>query len=222
MSEQSSNLLATRRESVGSRGARRLRREGLVLGTVYGGGKDAVSFQIDARVLRNTLAHSSAVIDLQIDDGAAEPVVLKERVRHPVSGATMHVDLLRVDLKKPIQTQVAIELIDIEESEVKFGGVLENTIREVTVEAIPTAIPDVIQHSIAGLEVGDHVTLAELKAPPGTTIIGDPETVIATIRTSRASLAEEAAELELETEVVGEDGEPEGEGDGEAAKADGE
>jgi large subunit ribosomal protein L25 len=224
MSEQSSNLLATRRESVGSRGARRLRREGLVLGTVYGGGMDAVSFQIDARVLRNTLAHSSAVIDLQIDDGAAEPVVLKERVRHPVSGETMHVDLLRVDLKKPIQTQVAIELIDIEESEVKFGGVLENTIREVTVEAIPTAIPDVIQHSIAGLEVGDHVTLAELKAPAGTTIIGDPETVIATIRTSRASLAEEAAELELETEVVGEDGEPvaEGEGDGEADKADGE
>jgi large subunit ribosomal protein L25 len=222
MSEQSSNLLATRRESVGSRGARRLRREGLVLGTVYGGGKDAVSFQIDARVLRNTLAHSSAVIDLQIDDGAAEPVVLKERVRHPVSGETMHVDLLRVDLKKPIQTQVAIELIDIEESEVKFGGVLENTIREVTVEAIPTAIPDVIQHSIAGLEVGDHVTLGELKAPTGATIIGDPETVIATIRTSRASLAEEAAELELETEVVGEDGEPVAEGDGEAAKADGE
>jgi large subunit ribosomal protein L25 len=222
MSEQSSNLLATRRESVGSRGARRLRREGLVLGTVYGGGKDAISFQIDARVLRNTLAHSSAVIDLQIDDGAAEPVVLKERVRHPVSGETMHVDLLRVDLKKPIQTQVAIELIDIEESEVKFGGVLENTIREVTVEAMPAAIPDVIQHSIAGLEVGDHVTLAELKAPAGATIIGDPETVIATIRTSRASLAEEAAELELETEVVGEDGEPVGDDDGEAAKADGE
>jgi large subunit ribosomal protein L25 len=224
MTEQSTNLLATRREPVGSRGARRIRREGLVLGTVYGGGKDAVSFQIDARVLRNTLAHSSAVLDLQIDGEAAEPVVLKERVRHPVSGDTMHVDLLRVDLKKPIQTQVAVELIDIEESEVKFGGVLENTIREVTVEAIPTAIPDVIQHSIAGLEVGDHVTLAELKAPAGATIIGDPETVIATIRTSRASLAEEAAELELETEVVGEDGEPvaEGEGGGEAAKADGE
>jgi large subunit ribosomal protein L25 len=220
MSEQSTNLLATRRESVGSRGARQLRREGLVLGTVYGGGKDAVSFQIDARVLRNTLAHSSAVLDMQIDGEAAEPVVLKERVRHPVSGETMHVDLLRVDLKKPIQTQVALELIDIDESEVKFGGVLENTIREVTVEAIPTAIPDVIQHSIAGLEVGDHVTLAELKAPAGATIIGDPETVIATIRTSRASLAEEAAELELETEVVGE-GEEAPEGEAEAA-ADGE
>ena len=85
---------------------------------------------------------------------------------------------------------------------------LENPIREVTVEALPTAIPDVIQHSIAGLEVGDTLTLAELDAPPGTTIIGDPDTVIATIRTSRAWLAEDAAEMELETEVVGEDGGP--------------
>ena len=204
MSEQSTSLLATRREPIGSRGARRLRRDGLVLGTVYGGGKDPVSFQIDARVLRNTLAHSGAVLDLQIDGGSAEPVVLKERVRHPVSGDTMHIDLLRVDLLKPIQTQVALELIDIDESEVKTGGVLENSIREVTLEAVPTAIPDVIQHSIAGLEVGGIVTLGEVRAPEGTTIIGDPEQVIASIRTSRGMMAD-AADIELETEVVGEE-----------------
>ncbi len=99
MSEQSTSLLATSREPGHSREARRLRREGLVLGTVYGGGKDPVSFQIDARTLRNTLAQAGAVIDLQIDGAAAESVVLKERVRHPVSGETMHVDLLRVDLE---------------------------------------------------------------------------------------------------------------------------
>jgi large subunit ribosomal protein L25 len=219
--EQSTSLLATSREPIGSRGARRLRREGLVLGTVYGGGKDPVSFQIDARVLRNTLAHSSAVIDLQIDGGTAEPVVLKERVRHPVSGETMHVDLLRVDLNKPIQTQVALELTDIDESDVKTGGVLENTIREVTLEAVPTAIPDVIQHSIAGLEVNGTVTLGDIKAPPGTTIIGDPDLVIAAIRTSRGMMAAEAAdELELETEVVGEEGAAEAEAEGDAEAAD--
>ncbi len=216
MPEQSTNLLATGREPVGSRGARRLRRDGLVLGTVYGGGKDPVSFQIDARVLRNTLAHSSAVFDLQIDGAAAEPVVLKERVRHPVSGNTMHIDLLRVDLLKPIQTQVALELIDIDESDVKTGGVLENTIREVTLEAVPTAIPDVIQHSIAGLETGSSVTLGEIKPPEGTTIIGDPDQVVAAIRTSRGMLAADAAEIELETEVVGE-GSSESDSDGDSA-----
>jgi large subunit ribosomal protein L25 len=216
MSEQSTSLLASSREPGHSRQARRLRREGLVLGTVYGGGKDPVSFQIDARILRNTLAHAGAVLDLQIDGGSAEPVVLKERVRHPVSGDTLHVDLLRVDLLKPIQTQVALELIDIEESDTKVGGVLDNSIREVTLEAVPTAIPDVIQHSIAGLEVGGTVTLGDIKAPEGTKIIGDPELVVAAIRTSRGMMAESGDELELETQVVGE-GSPEADGDAEAA-----
>ena len=217
MSEQSSTaLLVTRREPAGSRSARRLRREGVVLGTVYGGGKDPISFQIDARTLRNALAHAGAVIDLAVDDSKPEPVVLKERVRHPVSGDTMHVDLLRVDLKKPIQTQVPLELIDIDESEVKIGGVLENSIREITVEALPNDVPDVIQHSIAGLEVGATVTLGEVKAPAGSTIIGDPELVIAAIRTSRGMVAASGEdEIELETEVVGEDA-PEGGSDAEA------
>ena len=227
MSEQSTSLLANSREPGHSRHARRLRREGLVLGTVYGGGKDPASFQIDARTLRNALAHSGAVIDLQIDGAAAESVVLKERVRHPVSGVTMHIDLLRVDLNKAIQSQVVVELTDIDESDVKIGGVLENSIQSVTVEAKPNDIPDVIRHSIAGLEFGGTVTLGEVKAPEGVTIIGDPELVIAVIRTSRSMVAAESGdELELETEVVGEGeagaSEAEAEGDAEEAAADGE
>jgi large subunit ribosomal protein L25 len=216
MSQESTSLLATSREPGHSRQARRLRREGLVLGTVYGGGKDPVSFQIDARILRNTLQHAGAVLDFQIDEGSAEPVVLKERVRHPVSNETMHIDLLRVDLAVSIQTQVALELTDIDESDVKIGGVLENTVREVTLEAVPTSIPDVIQHSIAGLKVGETVTLADIVAPEGTTIVGDPELVIAAIRTSRAALADTGSDVELETEVVGE-GSDAGSDDSEAA-----
>jgi large subunit ribosomal protein L25 len=208
MSEQSTALQVTRRESAGSRSARRLRREGVVLGTVYGGNQDPVSFQIDSRTLRHALAHTGAVIDLQIDSGKAEPVVLKERVRHPVSGDTMHVDLLRVDLTKPIQAQVALELIDIDDSDVKVGGVLENPIREVTVEALPTAVPDLIQHSIAGLKTNVGLTLGEIVAPEGTTILGDPDQVIATIRVSRGMAAAGGEDgIELETEVVGEDAE---------------
>ena len=217
MSEQSTSLLATSRETGHSRHARRLRREGLVLGTVYGGGKEPVSFQIDARTLRNTLAHASAVLDLQVDSGSSEPVVVKERVRHPVSGETMHIDLLRVDLNKPIQAPVQVELIDIDESDTKIGGVLEHSIQTITVEAKPNDIPDLITHSIAGLEIGGTVTLGEIKAPDGVTIVGDPELVLAVIRTSRSMMAAED-EIELETEVVGEGEEGAGEaGESEAA-----
>jgi large subunit ribosomal protein L25 len=228
MSEQSTSLLASSREPGHSREARRLRREGLVLGTVYGGGQDPASFQIDARALRNALAHSGAVIDLQIDGGAAESVVLKERVTHPVNGETMHIDLLRVDLDKTIQTPVVLELTDVDESDVKSGGVLENTVQTLTIEAKPNDIPDVIRHSIAGLEMNGTVTLGDIKAPDGVTIIGDPELVIAAIRVPRSMAAFEAeVELEFETEVVGEgeeakpEAEAEAQGDGEEAAAEG-
>ena len=220
MSEQSTSLLASSREPGHSRQARRLRREGLVLGTVYGGGKDPVSFQIDARILRNTLAHSSAVLDLQIDSAAAEPVVVKERVRHPVSGETLHIDLLRVDLNVAIQAQVLVELTDIDESDVKVGGVLEHSIQTITVEAKPNDIPDVINHSIAGLEIGGTVSLGEIKPPEGVTVVGDPDLVLAVIRTSRSMMAAED-EIELETEVVGEGEEGEGEEGESEAKAEG-
>jgi len=226
MSEQSTSLLATSREPGHSRQARRLRREGLVLGTVYGGGKDPASFQIDARTLRNALARSGSVIDLQIDNGAAEPVMVKERVRHPVSGETLHVDLLRVDLNKTVQAPVLVELVDIDESDVKVGGVLEHSIQTITIEAKPGDIPDVINHSIAGLEIGGTVSVGDLKAPEGVTILGDPELVIAVIRTSRSMMAADAEEIELETEVVGEgeagegaEGESEAAAEGDAAEA---
>ncbi len=215
MSQQSSALTVTRREPAGSRSARRLRREGLVLGTVYGGGQDPVSFQIEARTLRNTLAQSSAVIDLQIDGDKAQPVVLKDRARHPVSGETMHVDFLRVDLNIAIQTPVLLELTGVEESDVKTGGVLEHSIREVTLEAVPTKIPESITLDITGLEIGQTKTLGDVVAPADTTIIGDPEQVVVSIHASRSMAAAdgEGDELETETEVVGEGSE---DGDAEA------
>ena len=160
------------------------------------------------------------MLDLQIDSAASEPVVVKERVRHPVSGETLHIDLLRVDLDVSIQAPVLVELTDIDESDVKVGGVLEHSIQTITVEAKPGDVPDVIYHSIAGLEIGGNVSLGELKAPEGVTIIGDPDQVLAVIRTSRSMMAAED-EIELEPEVVGEGEEGEGEEGASEAEAEG-
>src|SRR5438045_6738432 len=101
MARESTTLNVLAREPAGSRGARRLRRSGQVPGVVYGGGEDPVSFQVGARELRSTLAHAGALLDLKLG-GASQPVVLKEQTRHPVTGDTLHVDLLRVRLDEAI------------------------------------------------------------------------------------------------------------------------
>jgi large subunit ribosomal protein L25 len=205
-------LAVAHRDPGGSREARRLRRAGNVPGVVYGGGEDPIAFQVDARLLRQALAHAGAVLDLEIDGADGTPVVLKDLARHPVTGETIHVDLLRVRLDVAIETTVVLELVGAENSPAtKDGGVFEQVTRELTIEALPAEIPDSVQHDVSELHVGDTVTLDALAAPPSVKFVDDPETVIVTVSAPRLQLVDEN-EIEEETEVVGEEGEEAAEG----------
>ena len=212
--EENSGLTVARREPGGSREARRLRRTGSIPGVVYGVGAEPVPFQVDVRELRLALAHSGAVLDLSVDGQPPAPVVVKDLTRHPVSGDALHIDLLRVRLDKPIQATVALELTGTDDAPgVKDGGVLEHVTRELTVEALPNDIPDAIEHDVSEMVIGDTVTLEAVSAPAKVTIMGDLETVVATLTPPRLQVEEEP-EIEEETEVVGEGEEP---AEGEAA-----
>ncbi len=215
MADDTTTLTVAPRAVEGSRANRRLRRTGLVPGVVYGGEGEAVSFQVDARLLRNALAHGGAVITLTVEGEGETPVVLKDQQRHPVTGDTMHVDLLRVDLTQTIQTTVVLELTGVEDAPgVKAGGVLEQVTRELNIEALPNEIPDLVEHDVSAAEIGDTILLESVTVPQGVTLLDDGETVVATLTPPRLSV-EPTDEIEQETEVVGEgaDGEAAAEGD---------
>jgi large subunit ribosomal protein L25 len=161
MASTTTKLSVNSRSGEGSRAARRLRRSGRVPGVLYGGGSEPVGFDADARELRMALAGSGAVLDLSIDGAKATPVVLKEAQRDPVRGETTHVDLLRVRLDEKIGAVVPIELSGVDDAPgVKQGGVLEQITREVNVEALPTAIPESIQHEVGEMEIGETILLS--------------------------------------------------------------
>jgi large subunit ribosomal protein L25 len=211
-------LKVSPRDPSGSREARRLRRTGEVLGVVYGGGDEPVSFQVPARTLRHVLAGAGAVLELDIEGGSGGPVVIKELVRHPLTGATVHLDLMRVRLDQKIQATVLLELTGAEDAPgTKDGGVLEQITREVTIEALPTDIPDSLSHDVSEMQINDTVTLDALRPPSTVTLLDDPETVIATLTPPRLQLEAED-EIESETEVVGE-GEEGAEGEAEEGEA---
>jgi large subunit ribosomal protein L25 len=211
----SAPLALQARDPEGSRSARRLRREGLVPGVVYGGGEDPQHFAVDARVLRNTLAHAGQVIQVSVDGGATGNVLIKDVQRHPVRGEATHVDLLRVRMDVAIHATVPLEFTRAEEAPgVVEGGVFNQELREVNIEALPGDIPDVISLDVSDLEMNATVNLDALTAPPGVTLLDEPETVIATITPPTLEPVEE--EIETETEVVGEEGV-----EGEEAQAEG-
>jgi large subunit ribosomal protein L25 len=218
MASTDSTLPVTARAPEGSRSARRLRREGLVPGVIYGGGDEPLHFAVDARTLRNTLAHAGQVIEVAVDGGTNDNVLIKDVQRHPVRGEPVHVDLLRVRMDVMIHATVPIEFTGHEEAPgVTEGGIFNQELREVNIEALPGDIPDTITYDVSSLVMNETVTLAVLQAPAGVTLLDDVELVIATITPPTLEPVEE--DIETETAVVGEDGVPvEAEGeDGEIA-----
>jgi large subunit ribosomal protein L25 len=213
----SSTLSLTARQPEGSRNARRLRREGLVPGVIYGGDSEPTHFAVDARILRNTLAHSGAILEVSLDGAKSSPVLVKDVQRHPVRGEAMHVDFLRVRMDQAIQTTVTLELVGTDEAPgVVEGGVLTQETRELNIEALPGDIPDSIQHDVSSLEMNATLTLEAISAPKGVTLLDDAETVVATITPPTAEPVEE--EIETETALVGEGGEAEAQAEGDTAE----
>jgi large subunit ribosomal protein L25 len=220
MAQQRTTLKVAPREIFGSRATRRLRKDGFVPGVVYGQGGEARPFQIQARELRTVLAEGQNLFDLELDGSKAVPVVIKEEQHHPVRGEITHLDCLEVRLDEEIQSEVPIELEGADNAPgVREGGVLEHVTREVTVEALPTEIPERITVDVSEMVIGDTINLAAVSIPSGVKLMAEEleEITIATLSPPRVE-EEPEPELEEEAELVGEEGEevPEGE-EGEGA-----
>lgn len=192
-----------------------MRREGVVPGVVYSGGSEATPFEVRERDVRSILSEGAALFDLEIDGGKAVPVVIKEEQHHPVRGSIQHLDLMQVKLDEKIQAEVALELEGVEVAPgVKGGGVLEHVTREITVEALPTEIPDNIVVDVSAMEVNDTLQLSIVTPPEGVTFVADDPEEITIVTVSPPRVEEAEPELEEEAELVGE-------GEGEAAEGEG-
>lgn len=218
-------------EQRGSRTVRRLRKEGLIPGVLYGKGH-ARAIVVGERQLRDALTGPGglhAIVDVVIE-GQTTPhhAVLKDLQQHPVRGTVTHVDFHEVRLDRPIQTAVTVYLVG-ESVGVGEGGVLTQVARELNVEALPMEIPERIEADIAHLEIGGTLRLSELPTIEGVTFLDDPEdTVIANVAAPRSEAeleellapTEEGEELEEGVEPEeGEEAEVEGEAGEEAPAA---
>ncbi|MFA9399524.1 MAG: 50S ribosomal protein L25 [Acidobacteriota bacterium] len=215
MASKRATLPASPRTEFGSRTTRRLRRDGKIPGVVYSGGQDATSFQVESREARVILGEGHALFDLQIEGSDAVPVVIKEQQHHPVRGDLQHLDLQKVRLDEAIQAEVVIELEGGEDAPgFKQGGVLEHVTREITVEALPTEIPDGISLDVSAMEINDVLSLTDLIVPEGVELVADEPSEVTLVTLSPPRIEEEPEpEVETDPELVGEVGEEGEEGE---------
>ena len=196
------------RERRGSRDARRLRREGMIPGVLYGNGKESFAISVPERELRRVLTGAGglhAILDVVLEgEKTTHASILKDYQQDPIRGHISHVDLQEVRLDETIQASVNVQLVG-EPVGAKEGGVLSQVQREINVEALPMEIPEHIDLDVSNMAIGDTLRIADLGAIEGVTFLDDPEeTVLATVGLPTR---------EVEPEEVTEEGEevPEGE-----------
>jgi large subunit ribosomal protein L25 len=205
MANASTKLNVTPREIENSRSNRRLRRSGRVPAVLYGGDAEPKHFSVDARDLRHALQGAGAVIEIDID-GETATAVVKDQQRDPIRGDALHIDFVRVRMDVAIHSVVTLELTGVDEAPgVVEGGVLEQQLREITVESLPGDVPEALHHDASSLEINGTLTLADITPPSGVTILDDPEQVVASITLPRLAIESDDA-VERETSVVGQGG----------------
>lgn len=209
------------RDRTGTGGARAARREGLVPGVLYGGGKDPVAVAVRNNEFRKALYSGKLVghVVTLAHKGEKQKVIAKSIQFHPVNDQPIHFDLYRVDEHQEIHISVAVHLINQEVCEgLKRGGSVVYAFHEVEIVTTADNVPEHLEADVGALDIGDTIHASDLKLPKGVKIAAKEDYVVATIAGTSAQAAEDAAADEAASTDAAAEG-AEGEGAAEEAKA---
>ena len=199
-------LKADRRQEIGKGSARKLRRQGLLPAVIYSKGQST-----HIKLRRNEIwklissgigEHALLSIELGNGDGKTNSInaLIKDYQVDPVTDELLHVDFIEVSLREKITIMVPI-IITKEPAGVKKGGIMEQHLREVEIECLPTQIPDGIEVDAGFIEIGHSLHVSDLAPPEGVKITTDPEEVVLTVLEAKV---EEAAPAPPEEEGAAE------------------
>jgi large subunit ribosomal protein L25 len=190
-------LAAENRSDAGKGAARRLRASGRVPAVLYGHGSKPTHLSVDARHFGQALRTDAGVnVLIQLEVGRARHLALaKEIQRHPVKGSLIHVDFIEVRRGEKVHVSVPVHLVG-EAPGVREGGIADQDLYQVNVEAEVTAVPEVVEADVSGLGIGDVLRVADLKAPNGAVILDDPEAPVVSVVAPTVEAEPEAEEAE--------------------------
>ncbi|MDO8664180.1 MAG: 50S ribosomal protein L25 [Candidatus Liptonbacteria bacterium] len=176
------DLAVTDREKFG-KAVRVLRREGLIPAELYGHGLENAHLAVNRKEFAKALqeAGESTIINLLTSKGK-RPALVHDIQKDFLTDEIIHIDFHQVRMDEKIKADVLLEFIGEAPAVKEFGGVLNKTISEIEVEALPGDLPRSFQVDISGLkELNQSIYVKNLKIPKGVEIMVAPETVIITV-----------------------------------------
>jgi len=202
-------IQAKQRDGRGKNDARRVRREGMVPITVYGGGAETLAAVAPLRDLAAILRSESGrntIFTIDVEGVGTSEVMFHERQVDPVRGRLIHADLTRLVKGQKIEVTVPLHLEGEPYGVKEKQGVLEQVVREIEIRCEPRLIPDSINVDVSHLDVHDVLHVSDLKVGEGIEILEDPDSVIATVGIVKEEVAPVVAvegEEPAEPEVIG-------------------
>jgi len=211
-------LKATPRAERGKK-LKALRAEGVLPAVVYSAKVESSAISISendfTKILRNT--GETALITLKGLDTDHE-VLIQDITFGTVKGNPTHVDFYAVERGKEVEVTTPLEFVGESPAE-KGGSQIVKIIHEVTIKTTPGNIPAGIEVDISVLaETGDRITIADIKAPEGVTIVNDAEEAVAVVQEHVEEVEEETVSVDMDAVEVEQKGKDEEGGDEEEKK----
>ena len=185
-----------KRETVGKKATKLLRKEGLVPCNLYGekvvdGKTVAEAFAIPARDLRKVVYTPHIyVVNLNID-GTPHKAIMKELQFHPVTDALLHIDFYEINETKDITIGIPVKLNGLAQG-VRDGGKINLSIRKINVKAPYQQIPEQLDIDVTNLQLGKSIKVGELSFD-GLELVTSPDVVVCSVKATRASRSAAAA-----------------------------
>ena len=204
-------IAAEQRTLIG-KSSKMLAAQGKLPAVVYGTAIDSMALAVDKHDFEQMLVHAaigSTIFKLTVDGGKPVNVMVKDMRHDPLKGTIEHVDFWAINMKETVTTSVPVNFLGSAEGE-KTGGIMVHELREVSVEALPSDLPDGIDVDVSALEVGDSLHVSDLVAPAGVTIHDDLDTIICAVMAPAKEEEEVLGEAEtVEPELIGQSTEEE-------------
>lgn len=192
-------IAAEERSQFGKGGARRTRRAGQIPAVLYGHGQDPVHLSLAGHELTQALRKGGLNTLLTIVVGTDEQLALPKALQvHPLKRQIQHVDLIVVRRGEKVTVDVPITLV----GELVPGGMVNQDLTSLSLEAEATHIPESLEVSIENLAIGGHILAGQVTLPAGSTLESDPEALVVAINAAPTE-AELEAELEAAEEELG-------------------
>lgn len=201
-------LTARPRSESGRNAVKSVRSRGSVPAVIYGHHRTPANLEVSHRELEILLSHAvgeNILVDLEIQDGSNKSnqlSLIQEVQRHTLRNQILHVDFQAVSMTEKISADITVESFGEADGVKNYGGLLEQSIRSISIRCLPQDLPEIIKVDVSALKIGDSIHVRDLQLPKGVEATVDADLTVFIVAEPAVAIEAPAAATAAAPEVI--------------------